>query len=95
MDAKKTKARYIRLYSNGHQDLKEDAFITLNHYQEIEVYGLPAAPAKTDVKLVPLPLRLPLPSLSVNGPGAIYRGATRRGSALPPKAALLCAHWGN
>ncbi len=44
VDAKGLKARYIRLYSNGYMDGKGgDAVIfdRTNHYEEIEVYGLP------------------------------------------------------
>lgn len=36
IDAKGTKARYVRLYSNGNTSDE------LNHYVEVEVYGLPA-----------------------------------------------------
>ena len=36
IDTKGTKARYVRLYSNGNST--DD----LNHYIEVEVYGKPA-----------------------------------------------------
>ena len=36
IDAKATKARYVRLYSNGNTSDE------LNHYVEVEVYGVPA-----------------------------------------------------
>jgi hypothetical protein len=37
IDAKGTKGRYVRLYSNGNTTDK------LNHYIEVEVFGKPAA----------------------------------------------------
>ena len=37
IDAKGTKGRYLRLYSNGNTSNK------LNHYIEVEVFGKPAA----------------------------------------------------
>lgn len=40
IDAKGVKGRYVRLYSNG--NTSDD----MNHYIEVEIYGLPGSPAK-------------------------------------------------
>ncbi len=55
IDAKGVRARYVRLYSNGNN--AND----LNHYIEVEVYGIPVEP---DAKLIPLDIKLPEPWFS-------------------------------
>ena len=56
IDAKGTKARYVRCSSKGSTDS------ALNVYTEIEVYALPPAPAAAGAQAAPLPLKLPPPA---------------------------------
>jgi hypothetical protein len=59
VDAKGTKGRYVRLYSNGNTTNK------MNHYIEVEVFGKPAgtSTATNDAK-TPLKTDLPKPSFT-------------------------------
>ena len=49
IDAKGTKGRYVRLYSNGNTSNE------MNHYIEVEVYGTGTAPAATPAPTTPAP----------------------------------------